>query len=103
MKPATKETRKQRNELLKQVRSQHDKTVETTRDHLKTHTQTRKQIVDALRDGAQTVPQVAQATGLDGQTVLWHITAMKKYDLVTETDFDGEYYCFALSEKESEK
>jgi hypothetical protein len=42
------------------------------------------------------VPEVAEATTLPADQVLWHIIAMKKYDLVTEAGMCGEYYQYQL-------
>jgi hypothetical protein len=44
------------------------------------------------------VPEIAAETGLPSHDVLWHITAMKKYDLVVEVGQCGEYYQYAMAE-----
>jgi len=60
----------------------------------------RKQLRKALKEGAKSIPELAAATGLPSDQVLWHVTAMKKYDLIVETGMDdsGEYYLYALPE-----
>jgi predicted transcriptional regulator len=95
----TREERKERAESLKHVREDHAATVQATQDRLKEQQAIRKQLQAALRQGAATVPELAAATELPTQTVLWHVTAMKKYDLVIEAGFDGEYYQYALAEE----
>ena len=90
---------KQRSAALKQLREQHKDSVERTQALLKEQQAVRKQICQSLRDGAKTVPEVAAAAGLPADQVLWHITAMKKYDLVEEADMCGEYYLYRLAQE----
>jgi predicted transcriptional regulator len=42
----------------------------------------------------KTVPDIAEASGLMAEQVLWHIIALKKYNLVVETGLSGEYYLY---------
>lgn len=95
----TREARKKRAALLKNVREEREETVQLTREHLKTQQAIRKQLKEALEQGPLTVPELAEATELPSEQVLWHITAMKKYDLVVESGFDGEYYQYGLAEE----
>jgi heterodisulfide reductase subunit A len=44
----------------------------------------------------------AEASGLPADRVLWHITAMRKYDLVVETGKSGDYYRYALAQEAAE-
>ena len=97
----TKEDARQRTAKLKALRDQHQDTVERTRALLKTQQAVRRQICQQLRSGPKIVPEVAAATGLPAHDVLWHITAMKKYDLVVEVGQCGEYYQYAMA-KEAE-
>ena len=92
------DTRK-RGTALKQLREQHKESVERTQALLKEQQAIRRQICQALRDGPKTVPEVAAVTGLPGHLALWHITAMKKYDLVEETGMCGEYYLYRMSQE----
>ncbi len=90
---------KKRSEVLKQLREQHKDSVERTQALLKEQQAVRRQLCQVLRDGAKTVPEVATATGLPADQVLWHITAMKKYDLVEEAEMCGEYYLYRMSQE----
>ena len=92
----TVDTRK-RGTMLKQLREQHKSSVEQTQALLKEQQAIRRQICQALRDGPKIVPELAAATGLPAHQILWHITAMKKYNLVQETGMCGEYYLYQLS------
>ena len=65
--------------------------------------QVRKRIVEALGRGPQTVPELAEATGLPGGEVLWHLMAMKKYGKLTEGQQRDDYYEYALNEEREDK
>jgi predicted transcriptional regulator len=93
---ADKEAARERTALLKRLREEHKDTIESTRALLKAQQETRRAICSAMRGGAETIPEIAQASGLPAGQVLWHITAMKKYDLVAETGKCGEYYRYAM-------
>jgi hypothetical protein len=85
-----------RTALLKRLREEHADTLESTRTHLKTQKAARREICQAMRQGAATVPEIAAASGFPAHQVLWHVTAMKKYDLVVEVGQCGEYYQYEL-------
>jgi predicted transcriptional regulator len=93
-----KEASKKRVELLKRLREEHADTVAQTQERLKAQNAIRKQIRNALEAGPKTVPEVAQETSLPSDQVLWHITAMKKYDLVIEVGMREEYFEYQLAE-----
>jgi predicted transcriptional regulator len=95
----TKEEKRQRIALLKELREKHAGTIERIREQLKKQQAVRRSICQVLRDGPKTVPEVAEASGLPTHEVLWHVTAMKKYDLVVEAGQCGEYYQYAMAEE----
>lgn len=94
----TREEAKKRTETLKRLREEHHETVELTQAHLKEQNALRKQIRQAMAEGPKTVPEVTAATNLPGELVMWHITAMKKYNLVAEVGMSGSYYQYQLVE-----
>ena len=69
----------------------------------KARNQIRKTIAKALEQGPQTVPEIAEATGLPSHQVLWHLMAMKKYGKLAEGQLRGDYYEYALCEKQEEQ
>ena len=95
---STKEDAEKRTETLKRLRDEHRDTVEQTQELLKEQNTIRKQIRQAMVDGPKTVPEIAVATSLPGESVMWHIIAMKKYNLVAEVGMDGSYYQYQLVE-----
>jgi predicted Rossmann fold nucleotide-binding protein DprA/Smf involved in DNA uptake len=94
-----KEKARERMALLKRLREEHAETVEQTQVLLKQQQAFRKKLRTAMRSGPKTVPQIADETGLPSEEVLWHLMAMKKYDIVREVGRDGEYYQYQLAEE----
>lgn len=92
------EARKQRTAMLKALREERGDAVAATQSRLKAQQRLRKQLKAALKDGPLTIPELASAIELPTQEVLWHVTAMKKYDLLVEAGFDGEYFQYGLPE-----
>ncbi len=85
---------KQRSQFLKQLREEHHDTVEQVQARLKAQKDTRRQIVQAMDGEPKTVPEIAATSGLPAEQVLWHIIAMKKYNLVIETGQSDDYYLY---------
>lgn len=92
-------TAKQRSQFLKQLREEHRATVVQVQALLKEQKDIRRQIAQALGAEPKTVPEIAEASGLPAEQVLWHIIAMKKYNLVIETDQSDEYYLYQLAQE----
>ena len=51
-----------------------------------------------MREQPRAVPELAELTGIPADQVLWHITALKKYGLVSENGMCGEYYLYQMAE-----
>lgn len=88
-----------RTQLLKRLREAHQETVARTQALLKAQKEVRRQLCQPMRDGPKTVPELAAATGIPAPEVLWHLTAMKKYDLIEEAGMCGEYYLYRRREE----
>ena len=58
----------------------------------------RRQLCQPMRGEPKAIPEIAEITGIPSDEVLWHITAMKKYGLVTEKGMCGEYYLYQTVE-----
>ena len=84
-------------QILKELRAMHADTVNKAQAQLKAQQAIRKSLKQAMINGPMTVPEIAAAVELPSETVLWHLVAMKKYDLVVETGQSGEYYQCALA------
>ena len=88
-----KET-KQRGQLLKQLRKEHEGSVKRVQTLLKEQKAIQRQICQCTREAAKTVPEIAEVTGLPTHEVLWYVAAMMKYDRMQETGICGEYYLY---------
>jgi predicted transcriptional regulator len=84
-------SRKEQIQFLKEMREEHAETVQRTQDLLKEQNAIRRKIEKAFGGASKTVPQLAESTGLPTHEVLWHVTALKKYDLVVEDGMEGYY------------
>ncbi len=89
-----KQAAKKRAELLKKLRIDHQETVKQTQAVLKVHKQFHREICQVIRENAKTVPEIAEAIDAPTQEVLWHLTAMKKYDIVAEDGMCGDYVLY---------
>lgn len=96
-----KEKAKERTAILKRLREEHSEVVKRTQAAMKEQNAVRKQIREAMAGGPMTVPEVAAAIQLPSTEVLWHMMAMKKYDLLEELGMEGEYYQYQLAQEKS--
>lgn len=96
---SNKEDAKSRGARLKQLRENHQESVSRAQTLLKEQQAVRREIRQAMGAEPKTVPQIAGDAGLLASEVLWHVTAMKKYDLVREVGMSGEYYLYQLTEE----
>jgi hypothetical protein len=89
-----REQAKRRSQLLKQLRQEHEESVTQVQALLKEQKAIQRQICQCTRESAKTVPEIAEATGLPKDKVLWYVAAMLKYDRMQETGACGEYYLY---------
>jgi len=94
-----KEDARKRAEMLKHLREEHKETIARTQALLKEQQAIRRQICQVMRDTPKTVPEVAEATAIPADQVLWHVAAMKKYGLVQDAglDEDEAYVLYRLA------
>jgi hypothetical protein len=92
---------KARSAMLKQLRADRQASVEATQGLLREQQATRKRLRAAMSGGPKTVPQIADISELPSELVLWHVTAMRKYEEVVETGMDGDYYLYQLASESS--
>jgi len=84
---------------MKRLRQERKEEVAAVQARFKEQRDVRRKITQALEGDPKTVPEVAAASGVPAPEVLWHITAMKKYDLVAEVGMSAEYYTYQLIEE----
>lgn len=82
---------------LKQLREIRKDTIAASAARMKEQ----KKVIKAIKAQLQqpkTVPEIAEATGIPSSTVLWYVSALKKYGEVKETEKDGRYFRYCSSE-----
>ena len=89
---------KARGIMLKNLRQKHQATVEQAQQLLKDQKAFRREMCKVIRDESKPVPEIAELTGLPADQILWHITALKKYDLIVEDGMCGEYFRYQVAE-----
>ena len=67
-------------------------------DRIKIGNKIKSAIRKALKDGPKTVPEIAEAAGMDKIDVFWHLMSMKKYGAVLEAEKSGDYWKYILVE-----
>jgi predicted Rossmann fold nucleotide-binding protein DprA/Smf involved in DNA uptake len=87
-----------RGEILKQLRTKHAASVERTQALLKQQKKMQQELLAALRDKPKTVPELAVATGLPSDRVLWFMAALRKYGVVVENGMSGDYPVYEKAE-----
>ena len=71
---------------------------EELKDYYKEQQRVRKLLREALKSGSKSVPELAQAIGLEKPSTLWHVMAMRRYGAVTECAERNGYPVYALKE-----
>jgi hypothetical protein len=94
------ETTRSWREDLKVFRERMGGLTEAKRDAGKDQRETLKVITEALKAGPRTVPEIAGATQLPAQKVMWFVMAMKRYGTLAEAGRAGDYLRYGLKEAE---
>ena len=88
-------------EKMKQLRKEHSVTVKRTQGLLKEQKRIHREICKAIRETPKTIPEIAEVMEMPSHQVLWHITALKKYDVVAEEGMCGEYVLYKRAEEKA--
>jgi hypothetical protein len=83
-------------EAMKKLRESRREIIKATSARVKKHKKSVRAIKEQLRDQARTVPEIAEATGLESSEVLWFIATLKKYGEIIEGEKDGGYFRYGL-------
>jgi len=92
---------RERAEMLKKLRKEHAETVKRTQVLLKEHKRIHREICKSIRETPKTVPEIAELMEMPSHQILWHITALKKYDVVAEEGMSGEYVLYKRAEEDA--
>jgi hypothetical protein len=66
--------------------------------YFKEQQRVRKALVEALRGGPRTVPELAAAVRLETPAAMWHVAAMRRYGRVVDGPARDGYPSYALKE-----
>lgn len=94
-----REAAKQRAQVLKDLRQEHQESVERTQALLKEQGKIEREILNLIKEEPLTVPAIAEKLEMPSHRVLWFLTALKKYDRVKEDGMDGEYVLYLRREE----
>lgn len=93
-----KEAVKKRAQILKELRVEHQTTVDRTQALLKEQGKVERKILKLIKEESMTIPAIAAQIELPTHRVLWFVTALRKYDLIREDGMDGEYVLYRKEE-----
>ncbi len=93
-----KEAVKKRAQILKELRVEHQTTVDRTQALLKEQGKVERKILKLIKEESMTIPSIAAQIELPTHRVLWFVTALRKYDLIREDGMDGEYVLYRKEE-----
>jgi predicted transcriptional regulator len=77
------------------------KVSENVKKNLKEFARIKKTIINVLKDGPKTIPQIADATGIADYTVTYYLMTLRKYGDVETGEIDDmdEYFFYQLKQK----
>jgi|WetSurMetagenome_2_1015567.scaffolds.fasta_scaffold120726_3 hypothetical protein len=87
-----------RKEALKKLREARREIIESVARRVKDQKKAVSAIQVQLKEGGQTVPQLAEHTGMESSRVLWLVATLKKYGEIVEGDKDGGYFRYEAVE-----
>ncbi len=96
---SAKEAVKKKAQVLKDLRTIHQESVDRTQALLKEQGKVEREILKLIKDESMTVPTIASQIDQSTHRVLWFLTALKKYDLIREDGMDGEYVLYKRLEE----
>ncbi|MEJ2013207.1 MAG: helix-turn-helix domain-containing protein [Anaerolineales bacterium] len=92
---------RERSEMLKELRQQHQATVDRTQTLLREQKKIHQAICKALKEEERTAPEIAELLELSPAEALWHLTALKRYNIIAESDMRGEYFLYRMADQEA--
>lgn len=79
------------------AKAKRGKTPPALLEHQKTTIRLQRRILDALST-ERTIPELAEATGLDAAVVFFQVNAMRKYGKVEDSGKRGDYLSYRAKE-----
>jgi len=88
---------KSKKQAMKQLRAERKEMIKAASARMKIQKKKIEAIKEQLNNGERTIPEVAEATGLEPAEVLWFVAALKKYGEVVEGEKDGSFFRYQLA------
>ncbi|MCG6972333.1 MAG: winged helix-turn-helix domain-containing protein [Desulfobacterales bacterium] len=89
-------------EAMKQLRGDRKEWITMASTMVKEQRKERKAIKKYLENQPATVPEIADATGIPSDKVLWYLATLKKYGDIVEGEKDGSFFRYVLTESAPE-
>lgn len=90
-------------EAMKKLREDRKEYVKAATMRMKIQKKAVKAITGLLENNVLNVPEIAMGTGTSTMETLWYVAALKKYGRILESEKDGNYFKYTLSQKEAPK
>jgi hypothetical protein len=90
-------------EALKKLKASRKEQITGATSRMKEQRRALKALKASLEGAELTVPEMAAATGLPVDEVLWYVASMKKYGEILEGPKAGSYYRYKLGQPRSEE
>ncbi len=85
-------------EALKRLREERKDFIKAASARVKQQKKAVRAIKAALKESPRTVPELAEATGMETSEIMWFIATLKKYGEVLEAEQDGSYFRYRSAE-----
>lgn len=83
-------------EQLKKLNELRGPVPQELRDRLAAQNKAQKDILEALKAGPKTAPELAAAAGLPEDRALWYLVGLRKYGKVADVPGKGDYPKYEL-------
>lgn len=83
-------------EQLKKLNEIRGPVPQDLRDRVAAQNKAQKAILEALKNGPQTVPELAAAAGLQHDQALWYVAGLRKYGKISDVPGKGDYPKYEL-------
>ncbi len=97
------EIKNEKKEAMKKLRGDRKEWITMASTMVKEQRKERKAIKKYLDSQPATVPEIAEATGIPSDKVLWYLATLKKYGDIVEGEKDGSYFRYVLTKIATEK
>ncbi len=88
---------------LKNLREKRKETIARVAAIIKKQRKDIQALKALLREGEQTIPQLAEIMNLPSSEVFWYVAALKKYGEIFEGKKEGSYFFYRLADKAEEE